>query len=122
MSTNTSSEGAARKGGPSASYVDRTPAMPPIVVDHDAGTVTFAVTFTWARPWALDHCEVGVLRGELWRAIIDHFGDDAWDQLAALAAVQTWEPNEERHIGDPMRSPSYMLAGGRRLAREAVKP
>lgn len=81
--------------------------MPAIVVDHDADTVTFAVTFKWRRPWALDHCEVGTLRGDLTQLLHEHYGDPEWDQLAGIVAVQTWEPNEERHIGNPARFAPY---------------
>lgn len=73
------------------------PYIPAAEVRHADDEVTFAVTFKWARPWAMDHCEVGVISGELRRAILAHFRD--YDQLAALAGVETWEPNEERHIG-----------------------
>jgi len=77
--------------------VKRNPIRRKPVVDHDADTVTFAVTFKWRRPWAMDHCEVGVLGGELRRALVAKFGD--WEQLAGIDAVETWEPREERHIG-----------------------
>lgn len=78
------------------------------VVDHDAGTVTFAVTFEWRKPWAMDHCEVGVLGGHMWRALVKEF--DGWEQLAALLACETWEPREERHIG--MRRQPARFDGG----------
>lgn len=77
------------------------PITRPIEVDHDERTVTFAVTFRWRRPWALDHCEVGSLRGDLTRLLCEHY--ESWEQLAGLVAVETWEPLEERHIGNPGR-------------------
>lgn len=75
----------------------RNPIKAKPVVDHEAGTVTFAVTFRWQKPWAMDHCEVGCLAGNVQRALVAEFKD--WEQLFGLIRVETWEPLEERHIG-----------------------
>lgn len=74
------------------------PPIPLAEVHHDRGTVTFAVTFKWKKPWAMDHCEVGVISGEMRRTLAAHF--DGYEQLESLVAVETWEPNEERWIGN----------------------
>jgi hypothetical protein len=76
---------------------------PSAVVDHDNDTVTIAVTFNWRRPWALDHCETGVLVGDLHRLLVRHYGDPEWDQLAGLESVLCYEPNEERLCGSSFR-------------------
>lgn len=76
------------------------PKIPAAVVDHDAQTITFAVTFNWRKEGLhLDHCEGGVLAGELRRAIIAHFRGPEWTQLDSLESVLSWEPLEERLLG-----------------------
>lgn len=78
------------------------PAIPVARVNHEQDTVTFAVTFKWNRPWAMDHCEVGVVARELRETIMLHFA--GYEQLAELVAVETYEPREERHIGNLVRN------------------
>lgn len=80
------------------------PTFPQVGVDHENNTVTFAVTLQWRKPWAMDHCEVGVIGGEMRRALLKHF--NGYPQLDRLIACETWEPNEERWIGN---LPSYDL-------------
>jgi hypothetical protein len=75
---------------------------PPAVVDHDNDTITIAVTFKWRRPWALDHCEAGVLVGDLYRLVAKHYGDPEWVQLAGIESVLSYEPNEERLCGSTL--------------------
>jgi hypothetical protein len=72
---------------------------PPALVDRDNDRLSITVTFDWRRPWALDHCEAGVIVGEIARVLGAHFADADWNQLAALRSVETWEPCEERHVG-----------------------
>lgn len=97
------------------------PKLPPAVVDHEAGTVTFAVTFKWNKPWAMDHCEVIALGRGLRMAIEKELGD--WEQLHSLAGVQSWEPNEEVHTGAyhgaPIKVPLY---GARQERQEPCSP
>jgi hypothetical protein len=71
------------------------------VVDHDARTVTFAVTLAWGEAWAMSTCEMATVRGHITRTLAAAFAD--WETVSHVAAVETWEPNEERHIGDPAR-------------------
>lgn len=79
---------------------------PAPVVDHDAQTVTFAVTFEWDRNGLhMDHCEVGVLAGDLHRLLVDHYR--SWEQLKAVRPVRTYEPLEERHIGSVQRTVQF---------------
>lgn len=79
---------------------------PAPVVDHDAQTVTFVVTFDWDRNGLhMDHCEVGVLAGDLHRLLVDHYR--SWEQLKAVRPVRTYEPLEERHIGSVQRTVQF---------------
>lgn len=74
--------------------------IPLPVANHDANTVTFAVTFQWRKPWAMDHCELYGLCGTIKRLLRDGLIAEEYNhQLAAILAVETWEPREERHIG-----------------------
>lgn len=88
----------------------RRPNIPTADVRHDQDEVTFAVTFKWERPWAMDHCEVGVLSRQLREAIVKElFGEET--MVAELVAVETWEPNEERHIGGTWARRNIPLKG-----------
>lgn len=75
------------------------PPFPPICVDHANDTVTFALSFEWDRPWAMDHCEVGYLGRRIREILVDGLRADPSVMVRALIALETWEPNEERHIG-----------------------
>ena len=76
---------------------------PPAVVDHDARTITLAVTFSWQRGWALDKCEAAALPRDLARAIRDAARDDGplaeWVQLGAIESICTWDADEEIELG-----------------------
>ena len=76
---------------------------PPAVLDHDARTITLAVTFSWQRGWALDKCEAGALPRDVARAIADSARDHGplaeWVQLGALESIRTWDPDEEIELG-----------------------
>lgn len=76
---------------------------PPPVVDHVNQQVTFAVTFDWDRDGLhMDHCEVGVLAGDLQRLLVKWYRE--WPQIKAVHPVRTYEPLEERHIGSVQRT------------------
>lgn len=72
------------------------------VIDADSDQLSVLVTFDWRRAGLyLDGCEAAVVVGEVRRTLAEHFGQPEWTQLAGLAAVETWDPLEERHIGGP---------------------
>lgn len=79
--------------------MSKRPNIPTAEVRHNDDEVTFAVTFKWDRPWAMDHCEVAVLGRQIREALIDALSGEDASLVRELVAVETWEPNEERHIG-----------------------
>lgn len=79
------------------------PTFPTVEVRHDDDEVTFAVTFKWDRPWAMDHCEVIHLGRQVREALEDALTGDV-SMVRELVAVETWEPNEEVHVGARVRN------------------
>lgn len=74
------------------------------VVDHDAGTVTVAITFRWDQGrLCLDKCEAGSFLGSLRRSLVaeltQHNGWAAPDGPITGFSYQCWEPDEERQLG-----------------------
>lgn len=81
-----------------------TPAPVNAVVDHDAGTVTVAVTFRWDRGrLALDKCEAGAFLGQMRQALANFLAaPDGWGAPNGPVtgfSYQCFEPDEERTLG-----------------------
>lgn len=73
------------------------------VVDHEAGTVTVAVTFDWDRSrLSLDACEVAGFLASVRAALLDRLLTTEWGAPAGPVtgfAYQCFEPDEERELG-----------------------
>jgi len=65
----------------------------PAIVNREAMTVTFAVTFKIDEPWAMDACDAASLAGVVRRVI-----QSMYYERGNLVSVETWEPREEKHI------------------------
>lgn len=69
------------------------------VVNHDAGTVTVAFTFTM-KPWAsTSKCELIGLLGNISRAVEAHLRDRADENPVAGFEYRCFEPDEEIQMG-----------------------
>ena len=102
------------------------PAPVNAVVDHDAGTVTVAVTFRWDRGrLALDKCEAGAFLGQMREALVAWLNTpDGWGNPGPVTgfSYQCFEPNEEVTLGylPDYSRPSCTLCGQRAVAINSV--
>ena len=80
-----------------------TPTPVNAVVDHDAGTITVAVTFRWDRGrLALDKCEAAGFLGQMREALVAWLStENGWGSPGPVTgfSYQCFEPNEEVTLG-----------------------